>query len=523
MDHDLVRTIVRNSFWSTFASIAGPLIAFVFGGLTIRYVGIEAAGFSTAIGAILAIAGQLGSLGMGEAVVPALAAAIGAGDSERVRRLVGVVLCVGFISSGVIGVTLVACAGTVIAWTRTSLPAETAQAFVTLSAASATIGALLNAMIIILRSASRYDVVTKTTLPFSVMAGIAGCVLVPIFPSLLTVALVGIASALVSLPVLVAVACRVVPETSRPILAWSEWPSLARTGFWISLTRLLAVMTGGFDDLMIAGACGVAALPPWTICKRLWLTMHTFLAQHVEHLIPTLGGVRGRSQEVFERVGAGMHWYVTVVAAGGYTFLAWAGPAIVAMIAGAEVGSLCTLPLFAVSMAGMFWALNIIPVISAMARSDSRPGFVVALGTNFAQLVALVILLRTSGVPTIYLTPLAVIPMLLASLGTSDSRLCDVGLIGRRVVPVSVPLICGLTGILTSWAATATWTGVQRTVAGASLAVVVLVVTMAIEHFLGINTEQRRSMTRAVGHALGFTGTVLRTSRLTQSHGVAER
>lgn len=503
LDRDLVRTIIRNSFWSTFGSIAGPLIAFVFGGLTIRYVGIEAAGFSTAIWAILAIAGQLGSLGIVEAAVPALAAAIGNADRDRVRRLVGVVLCVGLVSSSVIGMTLVACSGPVIAWTRTSVSADTAKAFVVLSAASAIPGALSGAMIIILRSASRYDVVTKITLPLSVMTGIMGCVLVPMFPSLLTVALVGIGSSLVGLPVLVAVACRVVPETSRPRLAWSEFPILARTGLWFSLTRLLAVMTGGADDLMIAGGCGAAALPPWTICKRLWMTLHTFLAQHVEHLVPTLGGVHGRSKEVFDRIGAGMHWYVTVVAAAGYTCLAWAGPVIVAMVAGEGVATLCTTPLFAFSITGLFWAMNIIPVISAMARSDSRPAFAVALTANCAQLTALAFLLRTWGVPTIYLAPLIAIPMLIGCLGASGARLCDIGLIGRRVLPVVVPLTCGLVFILASVLTATTWTATSRAIVGVGLAVMVPILTIVTEQCLGVNAEQHRYVQQAIVHVVG--------------------
>ena len=72
---DLLRTIFRNSFWSTFASVASPVLAFLFGGLTIRYVGIEAAGFSMAIGSILGIASRFGTLGIGDAIVPAMAAA----------------------------------------------------------------------------------------------------------------------------------------------------------------------------------------------------------------------------------------------------------------------------------------------------------------------------------------------------------------------------------------------------------------------------------------------------------------
>ena len=50
----VLATVFRNSLWSTFAVVAAPILMFLFGGLTLRYVGIEATGFSLAVGAVLA-------------------------------------------------------------------------------------------------------------------------------------------------------------------------------------------------------------------------------------------------------------------------------------------------------------------------------------------------------------------------------------------------------------------------------------------------------------------------------------
>jgi hypothetical protein len=293
-----------------------------------------------------------------------------------------------------------------------------------------------------------------------------------------------------------------VPETVRPAFSLAEFPSLARYGFWISLTRILSAMTGGLDDLVITAACGAAALPPWSICKKLLLTVHTFLAQHVEHLIPTLGSVREKSRQTFESINAGMHWYVVVVGAAGYTFVAWAGPAIVAAAAGEKVAALCEIPLSAFSVCGFALALNIIPVISAMALTDAKPGFLVSLFNNISMLSALVLLVRTMGVPAAYYAPLFAVPFLVAAVGASSSRLLDPGLARRRLQPVLVPVACGLAGVAASLVVPVTLTLMQRAVVGVCLAPVMIALVILIEHLLGINGQAHRQLLRVIRHAL---------------------
>ncbi|NDC62581.1 MAG: hypothetical protein EBZ59_01015 [Planctomycetia bacterium] len=521
-DHDLFRTIFRNSFWSTFTSVASPLITFLFGGLTIRYLGVEASGFSTAVGALSGIIGQVGSLGLSDAVLPALAAAIGAGDRAKVRRLVGVVLSVAVFSSCLTAAAILTFAASIVAWTKTSVPPGIALQYIAISAASTFLSALSNAMVIILRSASRYDLVTKASLPFSLLTGVIGCTVVPLFPSLQTVALIGFCSALLGLPLLFTLARGVVPETARPIFTLAEIPALARYGFWTLLSRLISVMTGGADDLVIAAGCGAAALPPWTISKRAVGTVHAFLAQHVEHLIPTLGSMREKSRQAFDRLAAGMHWYVVVMAAVSYTLVAWAGPAAIAAVAGGEVAALCRISLLAVCLNGLAMSMVIIPIISAMAMSDAKPNFVLGLLNNVAVLSAIVLLSRTLGAPAVYMAGAAVVPCAFVAVGMSSTRLFDPALAWQRIAPVLVPLACGLAGILTTWAAPPAFSFLQRAVVGAMAAPATLFVVLAVERLLGLNAEAHRQLFRVARHALGLVGRMLGLFRPTRPQRAAD-
>ena len=86
--------IARNTAWSALAVVATPFLAFLFGGLTLRYLGLEIAGYGLAVGAIYSIAARFGTLGLGQAILPRLAVALTTRDDQRARSLIGILLIV---------------------------------------------------------------------------------------------------------------------------------------------------------------------------------------------------------------------------------------------------------------------------------------------------------------------------------------------------------------------------------------------------------------------------------------------
>jgi len=497
-----MKTVFRNSAWSTFAVIASPVLQFLFGGLTLRYVGVEATGFSLAVGAVLGIAARFGTCGIGEAALPAIAAALGSNDERRVRGLIGVVLAVFGVSSVLTAVVLMACAGPFVAWSKSPVDATTAGSYIAIACLSHVLGQLNLALTTILRAAGRYDLVTAVTTPLSLVSGIAACILVPLFPSLMTVAMLGLASAAVGLLVCLGVASRSVAATRRPLLGLGEVPALARYGFWLVLTHAFGALTGGVDDLVITGTCGAAVVPPWAIGKRLWLTAHTFLAQHTEHLIPTLGSLRQSARGSAEGVAMAMHWYVMLLAAVGYTLMASWGELIVGAVAGAEVAALCQPAIIAYSLVGIGYALLILPVIVALAEGASRPAFIVALLSNTAQIAAVVWLAKAFGAPAVYYAPVAALPALLLAAGTTATSVFDARAAWLRLRPVLVSVGSGLAGVVASTVIPdgnfPVW---QRLAAGGLLAAGVFLATIGVERLLGLNAEFRRQLMRVVGHA----------------------
>jgi O-antigen/teichoic acid export membrane protein len=498
----LLKTVFRNSAWSTLAVVASPILQFLFGGLTLRYVGVAATGFSLAVGAILGIAARFGTLGIGEAALPAIASALATGNSRLARRLIGIVFAVFGVASAVTATGMLLCADTVVEWSKTPVATTTASTFIVISCAAHVLGQMNLALLTVLRAASRYDLVTAVTTPLLLVSGVVACMLVPMFPSLITVALLGLLSSTAAFSVALVAAVKAVPEVRSPLLGVGELPALARYGFWLSLTHAFGALTGGVDDLVITGSCGAAVVPPWAIAKRLWLTAHTFLAQHTEHLIPTLGSLRHTARNAFDDVTMGMHWYVMLVSAMGYTLMAWCGEAIVGAVAGSDVAVLCQPPLFAHSLLGIGYALLIMPVVAALAEGASRPSFVVAMLSNSAQLAAVYWLARTAGAPAVYYAPLVALPVLLLATGTTSTSIFDYRSAWARLQPVLVPMAAGFVGVIASLAAPADLHAWQRMALGGLLAMSALLATIGVEKVFAVNAPFHAQLLRVARHAI---------------------
>jgi O-antigen/teichoic acid export membrane protein len=502
----VMKTVFRNSAWSTFAVIVSPVLQFLFGGLTLRYIGVDATGFSLAVGAVLGIAARFGTCGIGEAALPAIAAALGKHDERRVRGLCGVVLAVFGLSSVATAASLVTFAGPFLTWAHSPVESTEAAMFIFIACVSHVLGQLNLALTTILRAAGRYDLVTAAATPLALVSGVTACLLVPVFPSLRTVALIGLASSAAGVLLSLAVASRTVTAVRRPTLGLAELPGLLRYGVWLVLTHAFGALTGGIDDLVITGTCSATVVPPWAIGKRLWITAHTFLAQHTEHLIPTLSSLRQTARDAADGMVIAMHWYVMLMAGVGYTLMASCGELIVGAVAGSDVASLCRPALLAYSLMGLAYALLIIPVIVSMAEGASRPAFVVALLSNTAQIAAVFWLARTFGAPSVYYAPMAAVPVLAFATGTTASSLFDGRVALLRIRPVLVPIVVGVAGIAASILlprhGLAAW---QRFTAGGSLAIGVFCATIVVERLVGVNHTFHRQLARVARHALDVT------------------
>ena len=485
----LTSTIVRNTAWSALAVVATPVLAFLFGGLTLRYLGLEIAGYGLAVGAIYSIAARFGTLGLGQAVLPRLAAALTARDEHQARGLIGILLLV-FTASGIAAATGFFLL-TPVFNSRTDAPVTTSTAaiYIGLCGFAHTLGQVNLALATVLRAANRYDLVTAATTPLAFATGLTACTIIPFYPSLLTMATISASAALLGVVIVGRLAIRTVPLVLRPLPGIGEIPGLIGYAKWLLGGNLLAVLTNGADELLIAASGGFAAVPMWAIGKRLWITVHTFLAQHVEHLVPLLGGLGLDESARIGRIAHLMHWYVMMAAAGAFTFMAWSGPAIVGLIAGNEIGQASQQAIRSFAFFGLCFAIFIVPVTVGLARGRPRLSLHVIGLQQLTLFLPLWLFSRSIAGPSIYLAPLygaacllPLLPFVISGSYGSQDRVA-------WLKPVATSTGLAAFAIAATSLATMADSTVVAVSVGCLMAVTVLGTAVMLERAAGINVD----------------------------------
>lgn len=487
--NSLARRIARNSVWSGFAAVASPVLMFLFGGLTIRYVGLEAAGVSVVVASIFGVAARLTLLGVSESFVPRMAAAIAAADQREIRTLFGTVMVFSTVMSVATAVTIVGCQSAFAGHDPNSAWSNDGAAFILLASLTHVVTTIQQLYASVLRAAQRFDLLTAFTLPISFLTGLGGCSVLPLSPRLTTVGTVSLISAVATLVAAAALARQTVPGIRRPRIALGMLVPLVRYGAWITLSNLLSVLTASLDALMLAAVCGASAVAPYNVAKQLFITGHTMLLQQTEHIGPTLSALRAARSDLADRIAGGMLWLTAVLAAVGYSCIAWAGPTIVAVVAGDDVAFLSRMPILSYAAYGLAMSLLIVPVTRGVATGFPKLAFLVSLAIGPSLVVGIAVLGRLVGVPVVYFAPMLAIPALFALLGTTPDSLCDPQVLLDRLAVVSVPLMLSI-GAIAGSALVGDHVGRPTRLAVTVLITVGMVpLTLAIEHVMRSNRD----------------------------------
>lgn len=494
----LATRIARNSLWSAFAAVAAPVLMFLFGGLTIRYLGLEAAGVSVVLASIFGVAARLTLLGVSESFVPRMAAAVAAADHLEMRTLFGTVALFSTAMSIVTAVVIVGCRHFVVGAGSATGWFDDIGMFVLLASITHVVTTVQQVFSSVLRAAQRFDLLTAFTLPISFVTGLCGCAILPMFPRLVTVAGVSLLSATATLIAAAVLARRTVPDIARPLTAFGTLVPLVRYGAWITLSNLLSVLTASVDALVLAAVCGTSAVAPYNIAKQLFITGHTMLLQQTEHIGPTLSALGQDRQSMADRISGGMLWLTVMLAAVGYSCIAWVGPTLVGVVAGGDVAEASRMAILGYAAYGLAMSLLIVPVISGIATGFPKLSFLVSLAIGPVLVLGIAVLGSLVGVPMVYLSPMLAIPLLLILFGTTPASICDGSILSSRLAMVSVPLVLACLAIIASAAAGDLIGRSGRLASAAVISMGLIPTALIIEHLTRSNRQVHAIVLRAL-------------------------
>lgn len=375
----LLNTAVRNTTWSAVGSAGSGVLGLLISAVTIRMLGMEGAGFATAVLALRAIASVLGGFGLGSAVIREVSAVHATGDSAGVRTVAGIGLAVS-LATGLLGGALLGISGdAIINWSGfvgSRVDARWFCAFSGVAFAALQWSATQQA---VLEGLQRYDLRSRVLVLNLAIQAVATVAVLRFLPCL---SALGVVTALAALQraISLSFACRRVLG-EWPGLAW-RWPVVMRLwGFsrWLYLSALAGILMAGGDRLVLVSGFGSAALPFYVMAKRFYETVHEALIGQMAYLLPMLSAgpdvreVRVTAASLDDR----LRWFVASLSGWLYLGVVTMGPALLRVMISPDFAVGARIPLFVLAMTGFLHAQALVTFYAMQAQA--RPHLTFAL------------------------------------------------------------------------------------------------------------------------------------------------
>lgn len=376
----ILHRAVRNSILIGLGTVATFVLGFVFGGLTIRYLGESRAGYLLTLQTILALNALLGGFGLGTPSIRRIAVLHAQADLPTARAVVGSVSTVNIITGLLFALLIVILFPAIFTWSRLDpvyqIDAFWATFFVVASFLFAHIRGPWQA---VYHATQRYDLITALTTIFGLLSGATGIAVLTVAPYMSTIALSNCAVSAVLLMCDTFFVRRLLGRIPIPTWKWSEIRPMLGFGGWTYLSSLGGFLFTNLDRLILTAFLGSAAMPYYVMPQRLFLQIHTALGSQCQFLFPMLSAFGDTAAVQIERLKDRLRWFVALTSGAAYTGLALVGLAILSRLVSPEFAELATLPLFLACIQGFVHAQMIVPYFTSWTVGAGAPNTVAQL------------------------------------------------------------------------------------------------------------------------------------------------
>jgi O-antigen/teichoic acid export membrane protein len=386
----LLHRTVRNSLFITSGTAVTFVLAFVFGGLTIRFLGNARAGYFLTLQAVLALNVLIGGFGIGTPAIRRVAELHAAEEWHTAREIVGSVLLMNGIISFVIGAAIIGIFPHVFRWSRLDSVYQ-ADAFVAtcLVATTFLFGQLSGAFSISYEALQRYDISTSIASVHGLLSGLVGITVLIIKPTMSAIACVGLVLSSIRFFADSMFVARILRRFPWPTWCWREIKPMLGFGGWSYLGSLGGFLYTNVDRIVLTSFLGSGAMPYYTIPQTLFTQVHSTLANQARFLFPLVAGFGKYAATQITQIEDRMRWFVALLSGFIYTGIAISGPAILAVLVNPEFAHLSKIPLLLACLQGFFNAQNIVPYYTSWGIGKGAPN-------TIAQIVNGIIVISTA-------------------------------------------------------------------------------------------------------------------------------
>jgi O-antigen/teichoic acid export membrane protein len=394
----LLARAVRSFAHAAFGNAASFALAFVFAGLTIRFLGNDRSGYLLLLQSVLGLNAVV-SQGIGAPAIRQLAKYRARNDLPGTKDLVASLLSLGAIVGGAWAAALVVAFPILAHWSQLDLryvqDARNATWLTAFAFCVAQASATANT---VFQGYERYDFISGLNAGFGLLNGVASIAVLSFHPTMTAVTLVTVAVTLLRLPVEFALVRSTIGHC--PSFGWSarELRPLARFGLWTASGSIGGVLFASVDRLVLSAFLGARALPYYSIAQRLFAQVHSALGSQAQFLLPLLAGSHGDTASETARVDDRLRWYLAslgVLFYGGIGILAMV---LLARIVGGPLAPSDRIPIVFACIQGVMHATMIVPYYETWALGKAAPNAIAHLANGILAVATMFALIPVLGV-----------------------------------------------------------------------------------------------------------------------------
>lgn len=389
---------VRNFLFSSIGTVGTFVIAFLFAGLTIRYLGEARAGYFMAIAALTGLNAFLGDFGLGTPAVRRVATLNAQRDFSTARKVVGSVMTASFFSALLIALPVMLLFPIIFEWAKldTMYRADAFWATIflmggfVLTQVSNPWRATFNAL-------ERYGLISGLDTVFGMLTGLLGIAILMILPTMAALAAVRFGVILCRFLVSAYYVRKLIHGPSWPTWAWGEIRPMLGFGGWVYLGAIGRTLLQRIDRLVLITFLGSSALPFYEVPQRIYGQVHGALARQSQFLFPMLASYGEAIAVQARRLDDRLRWFIALASGAAYTVIALIGPDLLGMIVGHDFGLKVKLPVYLMCVQGFFQAQDIVPYYESHAAGFGKPNSVVELTQGVLVVLTAFLLIPQMG------------------------------------------------------------------------------------------------------------------------------
>jgi O-antigen/teichoic acid export membrane protein len=394
----MLKLAVKNSFYGMLGQLVVAVLGLVFAGMTIKYLGVERAGFFILISSMLGVV-QMAGGGVFHAPAVQKIAKLSSQKKNNFHEIIRTVISANILVGLPFVLAVIFIFPTLFSWSQLDeIYRYNSQIVVLFVAVAFILNQYSSGLTAVYEGLQRFNIVAILKIIFGVFGNLAKLITLIYFSDMISLAFVIFSVSFVRLLIDILLVYKLTGVGVFPGWSWDALKPLLKFGFWNWLTNTGNVIFINVTGIILTKNLGSAALAYVSLPQTIILQLGGLIISSVYFIFPAFAGEGKLINEKIKSIEDRVRWFISLITFTVYTGLFLAGTQLLTHLVDSSYAELALMPLLLFCIYGIIWAQEIFYVFTIMSTGKNlHIGAIVHITTTAAILVASVLLIPRVG------------------------------------------------------------------------------------------------------------------------------